>query len=91
MFCPDKYIFFTNKLFQAAVPKFGDWDENDPSAGEGFTMIFTKAKVERDAGGPAHIPAFRNDPAPIPHKETKPPQGGSVEKQPSVSSSDVVL
>ncbi|XP_074377794.1 RPM1-interacting protein 4-like [Apium graveolens] len=26
------------------VPKFGDWDESDPSAGEGYTHIFNKVR-----------------------------------------------
>lgn len=29
------------------VPKFGDWDESDPSAGEGYTHIFNKVREEK--------------------------------------------
>ncbi|OEL31586.1 hypothetical protein BAE44_0007394 [Dichanthelium oligosanthes] len=29
----------------SAVPKFGEWDEKDPSTGEGFTDIFNKIKA----------------------------------------------
>ncbi|KAL2923334.1 RPM1-interacting protein 4 [Bienertia sinuspersici] len=31
----------------ASVPKFGEWDETDPSSAEGFTHIFNKVKEER--------------------------------------------
>ncbi|RVW45866.1 RPM1-interacting protein 4 [Vitis vinifera] len=31
----------------ASVPKFGAWDETDPTSGEGFTVIFNKVKQER--------------------------------------------
>ncbi|XP_051127900.1 RPM1-interacting protein 4-like [Andrographis paniculata] len=30
-----------------AVPKFGDWDETDPSTGEGYTQIFNKVREEK--------------------------------------------
>lgn len=31
----------------ATVPKFGDWDESDPSSSENYTNIFTRVRVER--------------------------------------------
>lgn len=31
----------------ASVPKFGEWDENDPSSADGFSHIFDKVKEER--------------------------------------------
>uniref|UniRef100_A0A453MI16 RIN4 pathogenic type III effector avirulence factor Avr cleavage site domain-containing protein n=3 Tax=Triticinae TaxID=1648030 RepID=A0A453MI16_AEGTS len=34
----------------SAVPKFGDWDEKDPSTGEGFTDIFEKVREEKQSG-----------------------------------------
>jgi len=36
----------------ASVPKFGAWDETDPSSADGFTHIFNRVKEERhgDAG-----------------------------------------
>ncbi|KAL3828407.1 hypothetical protein ACJIZ3_017209 [Penstemon smallii] len=30
-----------------AVPKFGEWDETDPSAAEGYTHIFNKVREEK--------------------------------------------
>ncbi|ESR63069.1 hypothetical protein CICLE_v10017621mg, partial [Citrus x clementina] len=30
-----------------SVPKFGAWDETDPTSGEGFTVIFNKVKEEK--------------------------------------------
>ncbi|XP_019436127.1 PREDICTED: RPM1-interacting protein 4-like [Lupinus angustifolius] len=29
------------------LPKFGDWDVNDPASAEGFTIIFNKARDEK--------------------------------------------
>jgi len=34
----------------AAVPKFGDWDENNPSSADGYTHIFNKVREERQIG-----------------------------------------
>ncbi|XP_048447316.1 RPM1-interacting protein 4-like [Pyrus x bretschneideri] len=31
----------------ASIPKFGDWDEEDPQSGEGFTYIFERVKEEK--------------------------------------------
>ncbi|KAA3478187.1 RPM1-interacting protein 4-like [Gossypium australe] len=33
----------------ASVPKFGEWDETDPTSGEGFTVIFNQLKEEKQA------------------------------------------
>ncbi|CAH8300396.1 unnamed protein product [Eruca vesicaria subsp. sativa] len=33
------------------LPKFGEWDVNDPSSAEGFTVIFNKARNEKKGGG----------------------------------------
>lgn len=43
----------------ASVPKFGQWDENDPRSGEGFTVIFNKVKEEK------HIAAAKFPPVPL--------------------------
>ncbi|KAG6411887.1 hypothetical protein SASPL_124540 [Salvia splendens] len=34
----------------AAVPRFGEWDENNPQAAENFTHIFKKVREERNTG-----------------------------------------
>ncbi|KAK9281622.1 hypothetical protein L1049_004525 [Liquidambar formosana] len=34
----------------AAVPKFGEWDENNPSSADGYTHIFNKVREERRTG-----------------------------------------
>ncbi|PIN03707.1 hypothetical protein CDL12_23764 [Handroanthus impetiginosus] len=34
----------------AAVPRFGEWDENDPQSAENFTHIFDKVREERNSG-----------------------------------------
>ncbi|XWS75907.1 hypothetical protein CRYUN_Cryun01aG0132000 [Craigia yunnanensis] len=43
------------------LPKFGEWDVNDPSSAEGFTVIFNKARNEKKTGGKVESPG-RNDP-----------------------------
>lgn len=49
----------------AAVPKFGDWDVNNPSSADGFTHIFNKVREERQ-GGPGQVPGTPNErPQPI--------------------------
>ncbi|KAJ4968892.1 hypothetical protein NE237_015593 [Protea cynaroides] len=41
----------------AAVPKFGDWDENNPSSADGYTHIFNQVREERQ-GGSAKVPVM---------------------------------
>nr|XP_019701375.1 uncharacterized protein LOC105060536 isoform X2 [Elaeis guineensis] len=38
------------------LPKFGEWDVNDPASAEGFTVIFNKARDEKKTGGSARGP-----------------------------------
>jgi hypothetical protein len=33
------------------LPKFGEWDVNDPASAERFTVIFNKARDEKKTGG----------------------------------------
>ncbi|CAN1334348.1 RPM1-interacting protein 4 [Linum perenne] len=33
------------------VPKFGEWDEMDPSSADGYTHIFNKVRQEKNASG----------------------------------------
>nr|KAJ0187927.1 hypothetical protein LSAT_V11C900497650 [Lactuca sativa] len=42
------------------LPKFGDWDVNDPASAEGFTVIFNKARNEKKTGGTSDSPP-KND------------------------------
>ncbi|KAL4323117.1 hypothetical protein GQ457_11G012340 [Hibiscus cannabinus] len=39
------------------LPKFGEWDVNDPASAEGFTVIFNKARDEKKTGGKAESPS----------------------------------
>lgn len=39
------------------MPKFGEWDVNDPASAEGFTVIFNKARDEKKTGGKPESPA----------------------------------
>ncbi|KAK2967302.1 hypothetical protein RJ640_004868 [Escallonia rubra] len=38
------------------LPKFGEWDVNDPASADGFTVIFNKARDERKTGGKPESP-----------------------------------
>jgi hypothetical protein len=42
------------------VPKFGEWDEKDPSTGEGFTDIFDKVREEKQSGS-SNAPTANSD------------------------------
>ncbi|KAG9158952.1 hypothetical protein Leryth_013322 [Lithospermum erythrorhizon] len=33
------------------LPKFGEWDVNNPASADGFTVIFAKARDEKKATG----------------------------------------
>ncbi|KAL5544008.1 hypothetical protein UlMin_007792 [Ulmus minor] len=35
------------------LPKFGEWDVNNPASAEGFTVIFNKARDEKKTSGAA--------------------------------------
>lgn len=39
----------------AAVPKFGEWDENNPASADGYTHIFNQVREEKQGGG-VHTP-----------------------------------
>ncbi|XP_077250291.1 RPM1-interacting protein 4-like [Tasmannia lanceolata] len=41
----------------AAVPKFGEWDENNPSSADGYTQLFNKVREEKQIGA-AKVPVM---------------------------------
>ncbi|KAK6259600.1 hypothetical protein SCA6_014074 [Theobroma cacao] len=43
------------------LPKFGEWNVNDPASAEGFTVIFNKTRNEKKTDGKVDSPG-RNDP-----------------------------
>ena len=51
------------------LPKFGEWDVNDPASAEGFTVIFNKARDEKKTGGKPESPA-KNQPTSKPGIES---------------------
>ncbi|KAL8469035.1 hypothetical protein ACS0TY_032025 [Phlomoides rotata] len=55
-----------------SVPKFGQWDENDPRSGEGFTVIFNKVKEEKQIAATKFppVPLHNNVYQASPEKET---------------------
>ncbi|KAK4492908.1 hypothetical protein RD792_000235 [Penstemon davidsonii] len=38
------------------LPKFGEWNVNDPASAEGYTVIFNKARNEKRTGGKSESP-----------------------------------
>lgn len=51
----------------AAVPKFGDWNEANPSTADGFTEIFDKVRAEKHAGE-TNSPGVVTEPSGNPRK-----------------------
>ncbi|WOL12227.1 hypothetical protein Cni_G20993 [Canna indica] len=45
------------------LPKFGEWDVNNPASAEGFTVIFNKARDEKktSTNSKTQAPPRRND------------------------------
>ncbi|KAM0987615.1 hypothetical protein ACFX13_011911 [Malus domestica] len=63
-----------------ALPKFGEWDVNDPASAEGFTVIFNKARDDRKSGGTPLIIA-----AAAPEKYASRKKSGKYNKLPKKS------
>ena len=42
------------------MPKFGEWDESNPSSADGFTHIFNKVREEKQTGS-AKVPHITDD------------------------------
>ncbi|GMI79414.1 hypothetical protein HRI_001610700 [Hibiscus trionum] len=55
------------------LPKFGEWDVNDPASAEGFTVIFNKARDEKKTGGKTES-AEKADPHGKPEANADKPQ-----------------
>lgn len=55
-------MILQEKGSSSPLPKFGEWDVNDPASAEGFTVIFNKARNEKKTGGLPDSPA-KDDPA----------------------------
>ena len=43
------------------MPKFGTWDPKDPTAGEGYTVIFQKLSNEKKSGEPVYNSRMSSD------------------------------
>lgn len=54
-------LILQEKGSSSPLPKFGEWDVNDPASAEGFTVIFNKARNEKKTGGMPDSPA-KDDP-----------------------------
>ncbi|GAU43605.1 hypothetical protein TSUD_184980 [Trifolium subterraneum] len=42
------------------LPKFGEWDVNNPASAEGFTVIFNKARDEKKTNTTNNVTPRRN-------------------------------
>jgi hypothetical protein len=56
----DTLFFYFAKVVKddtgRTIPKFGEWDVNNPASADGFTVIFSKARDEKKAPTkPGHI------------------------------------
>ncbi|XP_074578949.1 protein NOI4-like [Curcuma longa] len=51
------------------LPKFGEWDVNNPASAEGFTVIFNKARDEKKTGSNSGATPTRNDGADLQHDD----------------------
>lgn len=71
----------TNRTDKGAIlPKFGEWDVSDPASGEGYTVIFDKARDEKKTGGAARIPTVGDSAPPVkPGMDSQKMQGSSQE------------
>ncbi|THU71179.1 hypothetical protein C4D60_Mb08t32810 [Musa balbisiana] len=54
------------------LPKFGEWDVNNPASAEGFTVIFNKVRDEKKTGGNSGTPTTptRKDVGSLPPDDT---------------------
>ncbi|KAK9077613.1 hypothetical protein SSX86_005950 [Deinandra increscens subsp. villosa] len=69
------YVFWQEEKGRP-LPKFGDWDVNDPASAEGFTVIFNKARDEKKTGGnpdsPSKVdPGFKRAAGPVKESPAK--------------------
>ncbi|XP_031376034.1 protein NOI4-like isoform X2 [Punica granatum] len=55
------------------LPKFGEWDVNDPASADGFTVIFNKARDEKKTGGNTESPGKADTPVKHSVDSGKPP------------------
>lgn len=44
-----RFFFVKDETGGRALPKFGEWDVNNPASADGFTVIFSKARDEKKA------------------------------------------
>ena len=55
------------------MPKFGEWDVNNPASAEGFTVIFSKARNDKKSNEASGNTAAKNDaPEPVENYQYSP-------------------
>ncbi|XP_044467203.1 RPM1-interacting protein 4-like [Mangifera indica] len=55
------------------LPKFGEWDVNNPASADGFTVIFAKARDDKKSSGTAASAAKPSSQRNIPKPNKYPP------------------
>ncbi|CAL5375162.1 unnamed protein product [Camellia sinensis] len=74
------------------LPKFGDWDMNNPASAEGFTVIFNKARDEKrttGTSGPVVSPRRNNNSYKKKMRPINQGRGGFVVGEPTMPSEDL--
>ncbi|XP_030482068.1 protein NOI4 isoform X2 [Cannabis sativa] len=61
------------------LPKFGEWDVNNPASAEGFTVIFSKARDEKKSNNNGN-PSSTNT---IQRNDQKPPGADTYDYPPT--------
>lgn len=72
--CINFYCVLHSQEKGRPLPKFGEWDVNDPASAESFTVIFNKARDEKKTGGKPESPT-KTDAAPKHGVDAVKPQG----------------
>ncbi|KAI3722250.1 hypothetical protein L2E82_33281 [Cichorium intybus] len=78
----DHHLMASSQPQPRPLPKFGEWDEKNPSSGDSFTVIFAKARDEKRANSTGAGETQKNNkgPPPLP---PPPPTKSEMEPAPS--------
>lgn len=53
------FLYYNQVDKGSTLPKFGEWDENNPASADGYTEVFNKVREEKNGGqtnGPTGSP-----------------------------------
>ncbi|KAL5207109.1 hypothetical protein ABZP36_031544 [Zizania latifolia] len=54
-------VFLIKEETGRTLPKFGEWDVNNPASADGFTVIFSKARNEKKGPANGHTTTRSSD------------------------------